>query len=99
MTAGRPKQDNQAALREVLSQPTKKEVFIQCIQRLVDEKQALATKAEFYNDDVKSTAETYSLGKGFLSSIVNDIAKDDLKGTLAAMSDKFDVLELFDKED
>jgi len=92
---GRPKIDSQVALREILSNPDKRDVFVECIERLVRSKEALNLKAELHKDDVKSTAETYSLGSGFLGSIVNDICKGDLPASLELLSDKQNILELF----
>ena len=92
---GRPAQDNKVALREILSNPDKCEVFVECVERLVRSKEALQIKSELHGDDVKSTAEAYSLGKGFLSSIVNEIVKGELTESLELLSDKADILELF----
>lgn len=92
---GRPVQDNKAALREILASPDKRETFIQCVDRLVKSKEALQVKADLHSDDTKSTAEAYTLGKGFLSNIVNTIVKGDIVEAIAELGDKTDILELF----
>lgn len=93
--AGRPKIDSQAALRDVLGDPAKREVFIECVERLVRSKEAAQVKVDLHSDDVKSTAETYKMAKAFLNGIVNTLVKDDVVEVIEGLSDKSDVLELF----
>ena len=92
---GRPVQDNKAALREILANPSKREVFVESIERLVASKEALQVKADLHSDDTKSTAEAYSLGKGFVTNIITTIVKGDLDSALGELSNKVDILELF----
>lgn len=93
--AGRPSIPNETILAEVLSSPEKREVFIECLERLVSSKEALQTKADLYKDDVKSTAETFGLGSGFVSWIATTVAKGDLETALEELSAKHEVIELF----
>lgn len=93
--AGRPKINNQEALQGILNNPDKREEFIICIERLVRSKEGVNLKADLYSDDCKSTAETYSLGKGFVSNIITTIVKGDLDSALGELANKTDILELF----
>lgn len=95
MGAGRKKIENEVILAEVLNSPEKREVFITCIERLVSSLEALQTKQEIHKDDVKSTAETYGLGSGFVSWIATTVAKGDLENSLEELSAKHEVIELF----
>ena len=92
---GRPQLNNKAALRDILLNPDKCDVFVSCIDRLVQSKEALQVKADFYSDDVKSTADAYGLGKGFLSNIITTVVKGGIEDALVELSDKADILELF----
>lgn len=92
---GRPSVDSQAALREVLGDPSKREIFIECIERLVRSKEAAQVKVDLHSDDVKSTAETFKMAKSFLNGIVNTLVKDDVVEVIDSLTDKSSVLELF----
>lgn len=96
---GRPKQSNELVLAEVLNSPDKRDTFVQCMERLVASKEALQLKSDLHSDDVKSTAETYNLGKGFVSWLANTIAKQDIEEALGELTSKHEVLELFNTKE
>ena len=86
------------SLVDVLNDPKKKEVFLEQIDKLVKEKVAIKSKTDFYNDDVKSTAKSFKLSQGFLSSIVNDLAKGDVDEKIKALEDHVDLLQVINEE-
>lgn len=86
------------SLVDVLNDPKKKEVFLEQIDKLVKEKISIKSKTDFYNDDVKSTAEAFNLSKGFLSTIVNDLAKGDVEDKIKSLEDHVDLLQVINEE-
>jgi hypothetical protein len=95
---GRKQIDNVSVLNDILDKPAEREVFIEQINKLVGQREQLDGKVKFYNDDVKSTAEAYKLGKGFVSKVVGAVAKGNIKDVIDKLTSEVDLLQVLDEQ-
>jgi len=91
---GRPKQNNTEALEAALASPQKREVLIEQLQKLLREKEAIKARSKLYGEDVKSVAEAYGMGSGFLSKIVSSMMSDDIEKEIGLLTNQVDLLSI-----
>lgn len=83
------------ALDLVLSKPEIREAFLEQIDRLVRDKEALLQRQEAYKDLIKSTKEAFKFKTAsFINTTVDSIVKEKLEDNIAYAVAEADLLEV-----
>lgn len=83
------------ALDLVLLKPEHREAFLQQIDRLVKQKEALLVSQESYKDLIKSTKEAFRFKTAtFITTTVDSIVKEKLEDDIALATAEADLLTL-----
>ena len=83
------------ALDLVLQKPEHREAFLEQIDRLVKQKEALLVSQESYKDLIKSTKEAFRFKTAtFITTTVDSIVKEKLEDDIALATAEADLLTL-----
>ena len=83
------------ALDLVLQKPETREAFLEQIDRLVKQKEALLLSQESYKDLISSTKEAFKFKTAkFITTTVDSIVKEKLEDDIALATAEADLLEI-----